>query len=98
MGDSNSIKYDCTNLENGRSSLDQCESLNPFLYPFVLMDSMVDLSEDNVDAEVESSNNASVGVMDTGGSSSSANTVIAVKGRILSSALMILGTLLASLL
>merc|ERR1712183_340413 len=34
-----SIKYDCTNLENGRSSLDQCESLyswgdsSRFLYP-----------------------------------------------------------------
>ena len=31
------IAYDCTNLENGASSLDKCVSINdPFLYPFEL--------------------------------------------------------------
>lgn len=30
------IEFDCTNLRDGRSSNGQCESLNPFVYPFHL--------------------------------------------------------------
>ncbi len=30
------VQYDCTNLVDGRSSNGQCESLEPFLYPFDL--------------------------------------------------------------
>lgn len=30
------IQYDCSNLVDGRSSNEQCESLDPFLYPFDL--------------------------------------------------------------
>lgn len=42
------VKFDCTNLPNGRASLDTCVALeDPFLYPFKIEDeSMMDEKED----------------------------------------------------
>jgi len=39
------IKYDCTNLDNGRSSNGECESLEPILYPFLLKSTTGALTE-----------------------------------------------------
>ena len=40
-----SVQYDCTNLDDGKSSDGECVSLDPFIYPF-LLDSVEDAAED----------------------------------------------------
>jgi len=49
------VQYDCTNLEHGRASADgDCESLEPFLYPFELLvpEEVTDTNADSVDLVV----------------------------------------------